>query len=156
MPKRFSAQLIGRGPNGAWTFLAVPFDVAAAFGSRARVAVRGTINGAPFRNSLLPNGDGTHSMPVNKDLQALAGARAGDTVAVVMDVDREPRTVTVPADLYAALEKAGSLAERFASLSVSHKREFLDWIESAKKEETRSRRIDKTLEMLAAGKSPKA
>jgi hypothetical protein len=156
MPKRFSAQLIGRGPNGAWTFLAVPFDVAAAFGSRARVAVRGTINGAPFRNSLLPNGDGTHSMPVNKDLQALAGARAGDTVAVVMDVDREPRTVTVPADLCAALEKAGSLAERFASLSVSHKREFLDWIESAKKEETRSRRIDKTLEMLAAGKSPKA
>jgi hypothetical protein len=71
MPKRFSAQLIGRGPNGAWTFLAVPFDVAATFGSRARVAVRGTINGAPFRNSLLPNGDGTHSMPVNKDLRAI-------------------------------------------------------------------------------------
>jgi hypothetical protein len=89
MEQRFTAKLLGRGPNTAWIFLPVPFNVAEVFGSKARVAVRGTLNGAPFRNSLLPNGDGTHSMPVNKELMASAKTSVGETVTVVMAVDKE-------------------------------------------------------------------
>ena len=74
--KRFKGRLIPRGPGGAWTFLAIPFSVEEAFGSRARVAVSGTLNGFAFRNSLMPEGDGTHSMMVNKALQAGAKAAA--------------------------------------------------------------------------------
>ncbi|TRZ56589.1 MAG: DUF1905 domain-containing protein [Rhodocyclaceae bacterium] len=80
MKQRFDAELVGRGPKGAWTFLPIPFNVQAVFGSKAGVPVAGTLNGFAFRNSLLPNGDGTHSMAVNKELQAWANAKAGDTV----------------------------------------------------------------------------
>jgi hypothetical protein len=155
MPKRFKAKLTGRGPNGAWTFLPIPFDVEAVFGSKARLAVAGTLNGFAFRNSLLPNGDGTHSMPVNKELQTGANAKAGDTVAVVMDLDDAPRTVSVPEDLQAALDNAEPLKETFSKLSYSHQKEFVDWIVEAKKPETRARRVEKALEMLAKKKRPK-
>jgi hypothetical protein len=64
--KEFTAQLEAVGPNGAWTFMTVPFNVEEVFGSKARVAVAGTINGFPFHSSLMPNGDGTHCMMVNK------------------------------------------------------------------------------------------
>ena len=58
--KRFKAKLKAEGPGGGWTFLHLPFDAEKAFGSRARVSVRGTINGFAFRSSIFPNGDGTH------------------------------------------------------------------------------------------------
>lgn len=70
MQQEFDAILTGRGPGGAWTFLPVPFDVQAAFGSKAQVTVAGTLNGFAFRNSLLPQGDGTHAMAVEAALGA--------------------------------------------------------------------------------------
>jgi len=89
MKKKFEARLTPRGAGGAWTFLPIPFDVHEAFGTKARVAVSGTMNGFAFRNSLLPQGDGTHSMAVGKDLQAGPKARAGDLVRVVLQKDDE-------------------------------------------------------------------
>lgn len=74
--------MTSKGPGGAWTFLPIPFDVQQVFGSKARVPVSGTINGFPFRNSLMPEGDGTHSMMVSKELQSGAKAVAGEKVHV--------------------------------------------------------------------------
>ena len=76
--KRFKTRLTSRGPGGAWTFLEIPFSVEKAFGSKARIAVAGTVNGFAFQNSLMPNGDGTHSMMVSKTLQSGAKAAASD------------------------------------------------------------------------------
>jgi hypothetical protein len=58
----FTVKLEGRGTSMSW--LNPPFDVVKVFGTRARVPVRGTINGFPFRSSLMPMG-GCHGMPVN-------------------------------------------------------------------------------------------
>ncbi|HEY3313883.1 MAG TPA: DUF1905 domain-containing protein [Bacillota bacterium] len=67
MSKReFQAKLQRQGDVGTWTILVVPFNVAEAFGTKARVAVKGTINGQPYRGSVMPFGDGTHYMVVNK------------------------------------------------------------------------------------------
>lgn len=71
----FTTTLIGRGPSGAWTHMDVPFSVEEAFGTRARVAVRGTINGFPFRSSLMPRGKGVFYMAINREMQE--GAQAG-------------------------------------------------------------------------------
>jgi len=68
--KHFKVKLSARGPGGAWTFVKIPFSVEREFGSKSRVAVSGTMNGFAFQNSLMPNGDGTHSMMVSKALQA--------------------------------------------------------------------------------------
>src|SRR6266851_1505313 len=82
------------GSSGA--ALAAPFDVEEIFGTRARVPVRGTINGYPFRSSLMPMG-GCHRMVVNQAMRKGAGVKAGDKVRVVMERDTGERVVAVPA-----------------------------------------------------------
>jgi hypothetical protein len=155
MRKRFRAKLVGRGPGGAWTFLPIPFDVEAVFGTRARVPVRGTLNGCAFRNSLQPNGDGTHSMPVNRELRRSAAAGPDDLVEVVIERDEASREPEIPTELGEALAGEPEIEALFERLSVSHKQEFVEWINTAKKPETRCRRVDKTLEMLRARTTPK-
>jgi hypothetical protein len=153
--RRFKAKLKAHGPGGAWTSLPIPFDVDKVFGTKARVAVHGTMNGFSFRTSLLPNGDGTHDMPVNKEMQKGAQAGAEDTVTVVMKLDDQPRTVAVPDDLQAALQKNAKAEKAFAAHPYSKRKEFADWITEAKKPETRARRVEKAVELLVAGKTPK-
>jgi hypothetical protein len=133
------------------TGITIPFDVEKTFGTRARVPVCGTINGFPFRSSIMPMG-GCFMMAVNREMREGARAKGGDTVTVVMERDTAPRTVTPPADLARALkanEKARSLWDK---LSYTHKREHVEHIEDAKKPETRQRRIERAVERLAAGK----
>jgi hypothetical protein len=153
-PLKFRAKLVGRGPGGAWTYLAIPFSVPEVFGRKGQVPVRATVNGFTFRNSLMPR-QGIHILGIGKDILAGAGAATGDTVQVELEFDDAPRTVTVPADLKAALLRAPLQAQAFAALSYSHKKEYVDWIESAKKPETRSNRIDKAVAMIAVRKTPK-
>ncbi len=153
--QKFKARLKAHGPGGAWTSLPIPFDVEKVFGTKARVAVHGTMNGFGFRTSLLPNGDGTHDMPVNKEMQKGAKAGADDTVSVVMALDDEPRTVEVPDDLQAALKKNAKAGKAFADHAYSKRKEFADWITESKKPETRARRVEKAVELLVAGKTPK-
>lgn len=158
-PLKFKAQLVGRGLGGAWTCLQIPFSVPEVFGRKGQVRngqvkVRATINGFTFRNSLIPRA-GVHNLGVGKDILAAAGAPAGDTVQVELAFDDAPRTVAVPADLETALAKSPVHAKTFSALSYSHKKEYADWIESAKKPETHLKRIEKAFELLAASKTPK-
>lgn len=148
MKQTFSVKLIGRGPKGAWAHMDVPFSVEEAFGTRARVAVRGTVNGFPFRSSLMPRGAGVFYMAINKEMQEGAKAKIGDTVRVVMEPDTAPRTVTIPPYLKKALQAAPAQDRIFAALSYSHKKEYVDWIAQAKQPETRARRIEKMLKTL--------
>jgi hypothetical protein len=152
MKKRFTVELTARGPNGAWTFFTLPFSVEAAFGTKARLAVKGTLNGAPFVSSAMPAGDGTHAIAVSKQLQAAARAGAGDTVTVVLEPDTEPRTVEVPAELEAAFAGARKAHDAFSALAYSHQKEYVTWIASAKRPATRERRVAQAIEMLLSGK----
>jgi hypothetical protein len=148
----FSILLIGRGPGGSWVHMPIPFSVEATFGAKGRVPVRGTINGVAYRSSILPRGDGTHYMAVNQTIRAAAGAGIGDTVKVVMEPDTARRTVTIPPNLKRALAAAAQ-DKTFAALSYSHRKELVDWIAQAKRPETRARRIEKCLNMLAERKA---
>ncbi len=89
--KQFKVRLESVGPGGAWVYIRIPFGVEEAFGSRARISVRGTINGFAFRSSIFPDGRGAHTMMVNKTMQAGARAKPGDTVRVVMTSDTAPK-----------------------------------------------------------------
>jgi Domain of unknown function (DUF1905) len=84
-----------RSRRGGGDSITPPIDVPEVFGTRARVPVRGSINGFPFRSSLMPMG-GCHMMPVNRTLREGAGVKPGDTVEVVMERDNDVRTVTAP------------------------------------------------------------
>jgi uncharacterized protein YdeI (YjbR/CyaY-like superfamily) len=114
--------------------------------------VRGSINGFAFRTSIFPDGDGRHSMMVNKTMQKGASASPGDTVRVELAADDEPRVVAAPSDLDAALGKSRVARAAWDRLAASHQRAFVEWIESAKRAETRSRRVREAVEMVRAGK----
>ena len=146
--REFEAVLERPDATGAWTFLQVPFDVQEAFGSRARVAVKGTVNGVAIRSSLMPQGDGTHILVVNKSIRDQAGAEAGEAVSVTLERDTAARTVDTPPDLKSALADGGVAPSAFDGMSYSHQKEYVDWIESAKRPETRARRVAKAVSMI--------
>jgi uncharacterized protein YdeI (YjbR/CyaY-like superfamily) len=68
-----------------------------------------------------------------------------------MTLDTEPRTVAVPADLREALTAEPPAEAAFAELSFSHRRDYVEWVEEAKRPETRARRITGTVDQLRAG-----
>jgi hypothetical protein len=145
-PIRFSATLT-REPDSAATFIAIPFDVLSTWGTRARVPVKGTINGAAFRGSLAPYG-GIHYLGIKRDLREKIGIKAGEVVDVEIMVDTDPRVVILPADFQAALDGNPAARVRWMKLSYSHQTEYVDAIEAAKTSETRSRRIGDSIDRL--------
>lgn len=129
-------------------YFLVPFDVPKVYGTKAQVKVRGTIDGYPYRGSIANMGEG-HCMVVKKEIRQAIGKTAGDTVKVVMEIDTEPRIIVVPEDFQQALENHPNAKEIFENFSYTHKKEYVEWIESAKKQVTRENRINKALEMIA-------
>lgn len=138
-------------PTSDVTAITIPFDVYAAFGTRARCPVRGTINGFPYRSSIFPMGEGKFYMVVNKEMRAGAGVRAGDLIAMTMAPDTEPRVITPPADFVAALDANPEAQAAWERLSYTHQRDYVRPIVEAKKPETRERHIARAIERLAAG-----
>jgi len=152
MQKKFKAKAEGAGPKSAWCFIPVPFDVAEVWGTRGRVAVKGTINGFPFRTNIQPT-DGRHLLTFNKQLQAGAKAKAGDMVSVVMERDTEERIVEPPAELAKAFRKAKEAKALWDKLAYTHRKEFAQWISGGKQEETRERRAEKAVSMILGKKT---
>jgi len=148
----FETRLVAVGPKGAWTCLPIPFNVEKVFGSKARVPVVGTMNGFAFRNSVMPEGNGTHRMMVSRDLQLGAKARAGDTVRVTLERDEEERPVEVPVEFSSALRKNKAAGRFFSGLTPSQKKDYSGWIASAKQAETRTRRAAQAIGFLIEGK----
>jgi hypothetical protein len=146
---RFRARIEGK-EAGVVAAIAPPVDVPKFFGTRARVPIRGTINGYPFRSSLMPCGE-RRMMPVNKKLCEGAGVRPGDTVDVVMERDEEARTVEAPLALKKELAKNKAAQANWEKLSFTHKKEMALAIAGAKQEETRARRLGKIMQILKSG-----
>jgi hypothetical protein len=151
--KRFRV-VLEKYPNSTATSITIPFDVQKAFGTRARVPVRGTINGFPFRSSIFPMGSGAHYMVVNKTMREGANVKGGDMITVVMERDDEPRVVTPPADFARALKANKAAQAAWEKLSYTHRKKYVEAIEEAKKPETRARRIEKAIAQLVAGIKP--
>jgi hypothetical protein len=146
----FTVRLGGKeGSSVAW--LNAPFDVARVFGTRARVPVRGTMNGFPFRSSLMPMG-GCHGMAVNRTMREGAGVRAGDVVSMVMERDEARRMVEIPPPLKKELAKSKRAQAHWQKLSFTNQKEIAGSICGAKHEETRARRLAKVMDILKTGK----
>ena len=148
--QEFEVRLI-KPPDIDGAYFLVPFNVQEVYGTKAHVKVRGTIDGHPYRGLIADMGEG-HCMVVRKEIREAIGKTVGDTVKVVMEIDTEPRVVTVPEDFQSALEDNPEAQENFDRFSYTHKKEYVEWIEGAKKAETRANRIQKAIERIAASK----
>src|SRR5262249_22082103 len=143
--KRFHARLGAEGHN---LFFEVPFDVKKEFG-KARPPVKVSVNGYGYRSTVSVYG-GKYYLPVRRERREEAGVKAGDIVQVSVALDTEVRTVTPPKELAAAFKKNSLARERWERLSYTHKKEHANAILEAKKPETRARRVEKALAMLAS------
>jgi hypothetical protein len=139
-------------PSSAGRIAFIPIDDATreALGGGGRIPVRATFNGVEYRGSICKMG-GAFCLGINRAVREAAKAEAGDSVRVTLERDTAPRTVAVPSELASALRKNQPASKAFEKLSFTHRKEYVRWIESAKKTETREARIVKAIEMLRAG-----
>jgi len=146
---RFQAEVLSSGKNT--TGIEVPAEIVDALGAGKRPKVCVTIGAYSYRTSIASMG-GVSMLSVSAEVRAGAGIAAGDEVDVELALDTEPREVTVPPDLAAALDADSSVRATFDRLSYSTRRRLVEPIEGAKTDETRQRRIAKVIDQMRAEK----
>ena len=114
----------------------------------------GTIDGYPFTTTVARYG-GVDYLAFRREVREAAGVEVGARVAIEVGLDTSERVVSVPEDLAVALAD-GAVGDVFDALSYTHRREYVSWVEEAKREETRTKRVARTVELLREGvKTPK-
>lgn len=147
---RFRTTILQSGKTA--TGIQVPAEVVEALGPGKRPAVKVTLNGYTYRSTVAVLG-GAYMVGVNAEHRAAAGVAGGDEVDVEMELDTAPREVTVPADLAAALDAEPDARRTFDGLSYSNKSWHVLQIAGAKTDETRQRRIAKSVAVLKQGRA---
>jgi uncharacterized protein YdeI (YjbR/CyaY-like superfamily) len=122
-----------------------------AFGSK-RPKIKAMIQGVPYRGLLARMGGEHHMLIILKGIREQIGKTFGDRVTVTVEPDTQPRAVEVPKDLLKELKKDKDAKAFFDKLSYTHQKEYVRWIEEARKDETRQARIVKTMTLLKKGK----
>ncbi len=147
--KAFKAEILQNDTGGA--YIELPFDVEAVLGSK-RPKVLATFDGESYRGTAARYGTEAHIVIITKAIREKIRKAPGDTVEVTIEADTAPRTVATPKDFASAMKAQPAAAAFWKELSYTHRREYVQWIEEAKKAETRDRRIAKAVGMLAEGK----
>ena len=129
----------------------IPEEIVTALGAGKRPAVTVTINGYTYRSSIAVVG-GAFMVGVSAENRAAAGVAGGDEVDVVIELDTAPREVSVPVELAAALDAEPKARETFDRLSYSNRSWHVLQFTGAKTEETRQRRLAKSIEALREGR----
>jgi len=147
---RLTATLVPRGPAAA---VVLDEEQVAAVGEGAkRFPVVATVNGYTWRTTVTPM-RGEFLLGLNREVRERARVNPGDSVKVEIGLDDAPREVDVTEPLATALDGDPVAGAAFKALAYTHRKEFARWIEDAKREETRQRRVEQALEMLCAGKT---
>ena len=146
---RFRTTIVQSGKNT--TGIQVPDEVVESLGSGKRPAVRVTVNGYSYRSTVASMG-GVFMVSLSAEHRAGAGVGGGDEVEVDLELDSAPREVTVPPELVAALDAEPAARATFDGLSYSNKSWHVLQVTGAKSEETRQRRIARSVDALKQGR----
>jgi hypothetical protein len=141
----FQAVIVDAGGGGA--FVRIPFDVEKTFGKK-RVPISALIEGIPYRGTLVRMGEPHHILIILKEIRNAIGKGIGDTIEIRLHEDTKPRVIEIPEDLQNAFENAPRAWRAFNQLSYSHKKEHVLAILEAKRDDTRKKRITKTIQIL--------
>ncbi len=143
-------ELQPRGPAAA---IILDDDQVAAVGEGAkRFPVVATVNGYTWRTSV-SRMRGEFMVGFSKEVREGAAVKAGDTITLELKLDSEPRTVEIPPALAEALDGDPGAKTTFQGLAFTHRKEFARWIDEAKREETRERRVAQALDMIRTGRT---
>jgi hypothetical protein len=147
MPKKLTFKATIQNAGGGGAFVEIPFDVEKTFGLK-RPKIKALIEGAPYRGTLVRMGGPNHMLIILKSIREQVGKTFGDEIKVSVELDVEERVATVPAELKRVFASNKEAKAAFEKLSYTHQKEYVTWIDEAKKDETRQKRIAKTLELL--------
>ncbi len=151
---RFKAKLLRpASPKGAaWSFLVLPASASDRLPTRSMTTVDGSINGHAFRATLEPDGEGSHWLKLTRAMREAAEADIGDEVALEITPVAEEPEPRVPPDIRKALSAAPAAKAIWSDITPVARRDWIHWITSGKKAETRAKRIVTACSMLASGK----
>jgi hypothetical protein len=150
MSEKHTFRAVIENAGGGGAFVRIPFDVEQVFGKK-RVKVKATINGEPYRGTLVQMGEPCHILIVLKEIREKIGKTFGDQVEVTVEEDTEPRVVEIPPELAQALKQEPEVEAVFLRMAYSHQREYVRWIGEAKRAETRQKRAAEAIEILKRG-----
>ncbi|WP_312822602.1 YdeI/OmpD-associated family protein [Epilithonimonas sp.] len=151
-PIIFSAEIQQHQDINA-AFVNFPFDTVELFGKKGQVKVKVLLDDkVEYRSSLANMGGNFHRLGLTQAIRKELGKTFGDTVEVKLWEDKEERIVIIPDDVQVLLNQKEKAKKFYEKMSYTHKKEYIRWIEEAKKEETRERRKIKMIEMLLEGK----
>ena len=148
----FEAFLENTSKGTDTAFIRIPFDVEKIYGTKGQVKVNATFDGHPYRGVMANMGMGCHLIGVGKDIRKAIGKSWGDTVKVTVEQDLEERVVDVPAELQSLFKKNQKAKSIFDLLSYTNRKEYALWISSAKKPETKKKRLAGIVSKLLKGK----
>lgn len=151
MPKKQTFKAVIQNAGGGGAFVEVPFNVEKVLGSK-RPKVKAMIEGVPYRGLLTRMGGSNHILIILKGIREQIGKTFGDEIKVSVEIDAEERVIIVPEELKRLFKSEKLAKANFEKLSYTHQREYVRWINEAKKDETRQKRVAKTIEMLKQGK----
>lgn len=136
----------------SWTFCLIPKKVSQTLPRRGRTTVEGIINGHAFQATLEPDGQLSHWLKVDQELQTAVGASVGDTLTITLSpVDEEPDP-EVPTDLKKALSADPEARKTWDATTTIARLDWIHWVVTAKQAKTREKRIHDACDMLAKGK----
>ncbi|UOQ99371.1 YdeI/OmpD-associated family protein [Hymenobacter sp. 5317J-9] len=151
-PEHEFEAVLEAGEDHAGVFVVLPFSVQEVYGTRGRIPVQATFDGYPYQGSAVPLGDGHHALLLLKQIRKAIDKTVGDTVRVTLARDTAERKMEAPADLAAELAANHKAAAYFNKLAYTHQREYVRWLEGAKKPETRTKRLGEAVAMLTQGR----
>ena len=143
MTYKFEA-IIQQVENKDATFIEIPFDVEKEFGAK-RVKVKAKFDTVYYRGSIVRMGMPCFMIGLTKEIRKKIGKGIGDTVSAEIEKDEEERIVEIPIEFKSMLNKNNSATEFYDRLSYSQKKKYITWITSAKKEETKIKRMNEAL-----------
>lgn len=136
--------------KGGWTFAEIPKIIQDKHGPFGLLSVRGTIDDFEIKNfNLWSMKNGMLFMPVKLEIRKKIKKQAGDKVRIKLFADNLP--IEIPEELIECLQNESGLYEKFLNYSDGEKKAFINWIYSAKTDETKTERIVKTLEKVEKG-----
>ena len=148
--KSFNATLERIPSRLGWVIIRIPFDVLKVWGTRAKVRIKGEINGFAFRSSVFPTSKGYHCMLVKKTMQTGANASLGNTAQFRLVPDTAKPVASVPAELQRILNEDRSFRRWFDQLTFSIRKWICDWVTNVKNPQARVRRAEQVAEQLLA------
>jgi len=142
----FNAPIVEAASKGG-AYIEIPFNVEEVYGAK-RVKVKATFDGIEYRGSLVRMGSDCHILGITKAIRQKIGKSIGDSVLVTLKEDDEPRFIEVPLEFKEVIEQDIELLNFWNTLSYSAQKKYADWMMSAKKEETRAKRLSTSVEKL--------